>query len=500
MPVVAAATHRHATPTYHAAMTTAPTPTPTPTKPAAAPTAPVGGQAPKLPPFAHTPAPYTGPAKDEVLAMRREFLTPALLTYYKDPVMIVEGKMQYLFDERGGRYLDGFAGIVTVSVGHCHPKIVEAVRRQNDLLQHTTTIYLHPNIALFAKRLISTFPKGSGLDKGVCYFTSSGSEANDLAILLARVKTGNFDLIALRNSYHGMSNFTMGVTGLNNWKQPMPLGFGIHHAKLPDRYRGPLSGGWGYDDPRAGEKYAEDVLDLIRTGTSGNIAGFIAEPIQGVGGCTELPPGYLAKVYEYVRAAGGLCISDEVQTGFGRTGTAFWGFENHGVSPDIVTMAKGIGNGAPLACCVSRPDVAQAMTKRLHFNTYGGNPVSMAQALATLDVILQEKIQDRAREIGGYLKQGLQDLQSRHDIIGDVRGQGLMLGVELVEDRTTKAPLPAAKMAQLMERTKDLGLLIGKGGLFGNVLRIKPPMCITRPDVEFLCAVLDTALGELARP
>jgi alanine-glyoxylate transaminase/(R)-3-amino-2-methylpropionate-pyruvate transaminase len=466
-------------------MTTAPT----------KPTTPTAVAAPKLPQFNHTPAPYTGPAKDEVLAMRREFLTPALLTYYKDPVMIVEGKMQYLFDERGRRYLDGFAGIVTVSVGHCHPKIVEAVRKQNELLQHTTTIYLHPNIALFGKKLISTFPKGSGLDKGVCYFTSSGSEANDLAILMARVKTGNFDFIALRNSYHGMSNFTMGVSALHTWKQPTPLGFGIHHAKLPDRYRGT----WGYDDPRAGEKYAEDVLDLIRTGTSGNIAGFIAEPIQGVGGATELPPGYLPKVYEYVRAAGGVCISDEVQTGFGRTGTAFWGFENHGVTPDIVTMAKGIGNGAPLACCVAKADVAQAMTKRLHFNTYGGNPVSMAQGLATLDVILEEKIQQRAREIGGYLKEGLQDLQTRHAIIGDVRGQGLMLGVELVEDRKTKAPLPAPKMAQFMERTKELGLLIGKGGLFGNVLRIKPPMCITRPDVEFMCAVIDTALGELAR-
>src|SRR3954468_640737 len=199
---------------------------------------------PGLPPFDHKPSPYRGPSKEEVLAMRREFLTPALLTYYKDPVMIVEGRMQYLFDEKGRRYLDGFAGIVTGSVGHCHPRVIEAVRKQNELLQHTTTIYLHPNIALFGKKLISTFPKGSGLDKGVCYFTNSGGEANDLAILMARVKTGNYDVIALRNAYHGMSSFTMGLSALSTWKQPIPQGFGVHHAKLPDCYRGP----YGYDD------------------------------------------------------------------------------------------------------------------------------------------------------------------------------------------------------------------------------------------------------------
>jgi alanine-glyoxylate transaminase/(R)-3-amino-2-methylpropionate-pyruvate transaminase len=458
--------------------------------------------APALPPFHHTPAPYTGPSKDEVLAMRREYLTPALITYYRDPVMIVEGKMQYLFDEKGRRYLDAFAGIVTVSVGHCHPRVIEAVRRQNELLQHTTTIYLHPNIALFARKLVSTFPKGSGLDRGVVYFTNSGGEANDLAIMMARVKTGNYDVIALRNAYHGMSSFTMGLSALSNWKQPMPQGFGVHHARLPDRFRGLPGGGGGYDDPDAGRKFADDVVDLIRFGTPGQVAAFIAEPIQGVGGAIELPPGYLGRVYEAVRAAGGLCISDEVQTGFGRTGDAFWGFEavgGPGVVPDIVTMAKGIGNGAPLAACVTRPEIAQAITKRAHFNTYGGNPVSMAQGLATLEVILEERIQERAKDIGGYLMAGLKDLKSRHAAVGDVRGRGLMLGVELVEpaNPSAKAPLAAPKMAALMERTKDLGLLIGKGGFFGNVLRIKPPMCITRADCDFLCRVLDIALAEV---
>ncbi|TVQ76304.1 MAG: aspartate aminotransferase family protein [Phycisphaeraceae bacterium] len=444
---------------------------------------------PAMPPCDHKPKPYRGPSASEVQAMRREFLAPALFTYYRNPVMIVEGHMQWLFDEKGNRYLDAFAGIVTVSVGHCHPKVIEAIREQNERLQHTTTIYLHPNIAEFAKKLTSTMPKNSGLS--VCYFTNSGSEANDLAILMARIKTGAFDVISLRNAYHGASPTAIGLTALHTWRYPVPQGFGMHHTKLPDRFRGV----WGYDDPDAGRKYAEDALDLIRSSTSGRVAAFIAEPIQGVGGAVEMPPGYLQQVYKYVRDAGGLCISDEVQTGFGRTGDKFWGFENHGVTPDIVTMAKGIGNGCPLGALVSRPDVMEVLSQRLHFNTFGGNPVSMAQGMATLDVILEENIQRHAKEVGEHLKNGLLDLQKRHPLIGDVRGQGLMLGVELVEDRSTKAPA-SKQTADVFERCKELGVLLGKGGLFGNVLRIKPPMCITKQDCDFLLEVLDIALTE----
>ena len=445
---------------------------------------------PVLPVSDHQPRPYDGPSRADVLEMRREFLTPALVTYYADPVMIVEGHMQWLFDESGKRYLDGIAGIVTVSVGHCHPKVLDAVREQNERLQHTTTIYLNPNIAEFGKKLISTFPDDSGL--GVCYFTNSGSEANELAMLMARLHTGNFDILALRNAYHGLSNQAMGLTALHSWKYPYPQGFGVKHVKCPDRYRGPF----GYDDPEAGAKYAADVEDVLKYASTGQVAGFIAEPIQGVGGTVELPDGYLSCVYELVRSHGGICISDEVQTGFGRTGTAFWGFENHGVKPDIVTMAKGIGNGAPLGCCVARSDVAECMSQRLHFNTYGGNPVSMAQGLATLDVLLEDNVQQHALDVGGYLKQGLEDLQSRHTIVGDVRGQGLMLGVELVTDRQAKTPA-TTETAAVHERAKDLGLLIGKGGLYGNVLRIKPPMCIQREDCDFLCQVLDVCLNEV---
>ena len=444
---------------------------------------------PALPHFDHKPTPYAGPSKADVLKARATHLSPGILTYYKDPVMIVEGKMQYLFDETGRRYLDAFAGIVTVSVGHCHPRVIDAVHGQNALLQHTTTIYLHPNVALFAERLAGVMPRDSRLS--VCYFTNSGSEANDLAIMMARLHSGNLDIIALRNAYHGMSPTAMGLTALHTWKYPVPQGLGVHHALNPNQYRGP----WGYDDHDAGAKYAADVQDLIQSATPGRVAAFISEPIQGVGGAVTMPDGYLRRVYASVRAAGGLCIADEVQTGFGRTGDHFWGFEAHGVTPDIVTMAKGIGNGAPIGCVVTTPEIAASLKQRLHFNTFGGNPVSMAQGIATLDVILDEDIQGRAREVGTHLLEGLRALDNRHRLIGDVRGAGLMLGVELVTDRATKDPA-TTQTAAVFERCKDLGVLLGKGGLFGNVLRIKPPMCITREDCDFLCAVLDTALAE----
>jgi len=440
---------------------------------------------PTIPAFDHTPHPYTGPNKAEVLAMRREHLTPALLTMYSDPIMIVEGRMQYVFDETGRRYLDCFGGICTVSVGHCHPKVMAAVNAQNERLQHATTIYLHPTVALFGKKLAATLP--DGLD--VVYFVNSGSEANDVAVLMARAFTGNYDMIALRNAYHGGSQGAMGLTAHSTWKFNVPQGFGVHHAVLPNRYHGPH----GYGDPDAGEKYAADVLNVIHHATPGRVAGFIGEPMQGVGGVVEMPPGYLEHVYKHVRAAGGVCIADEVQTGFGRTGDDFWGFQNHGVVPDIVTMAKGIGNGCPLAACVTRSEIAQTLTDSIHFNTFGGNPVSTAQGMATLDVLLDDDYQGRAKKLGARLRNGLEELKSARPLIGDVRGRGLMVGLELVEDHATKVPASAAT-ADVIERCKDLGVLVGKGGYFGNVIRIKPPMCLTEDDVDFLLDVLDCAL------
>jgi len=439
---------------------------------------------PTLPPCDHRPRPYAGPSKQEVLALRRQFVNPAIFTYYKEPLMIVEGHMQYLYDETGRRYLDGFGGIVTVSVGHCHPKIVAAVNRQNEILQHTTTIYLNPCIAEYARDLAARMPG----DLKVCYFTNSGSEANDLAILMARASTGNFDVVALRNCYHGGSMQTMGLTSHHTWKFNVPHSFGVHHALFPDRLRGP----YGYDDPAAGPKYAADVKNLIEFGTPGKVAAFIAESIQGVGGAVVFPDGYLKAAYEHVRAAGGLCIADEVQSGFARTGSHFWGFETQGVIPDIVTMAKGIGNGAALAAVVTTPAIAQALTSRIHFNTFGGNPVVCTQGRAVLEVIDEDGIQANAARIGARLKAGFEDLARRHDLIGDVRGLGLMLGIELVKDHASKAPAKE-ECARVFERCRELGLLIGKGGLHGNVLRIKPPMCLTAADADFLVEVLDAS-------
>ena len=443
---------------------------------------------PTLPPFDHTPMPYTGPSPDEILAMRKEFVNPGIFHYYKKPVTIVEGKMQYLFDETGRRYLDGFGGIVTVSVGHAHPEVVKAANTQNETISHTTSIYLNPQLALYAKELAAKMPG----NLKVCYFVNSGSEANDLAVLMARAYTGNYDLVALRNAYHGGSAGTMGLTSHHTWKFNVPHSFGIQHAKMPDTYRG----NFGPEDPEAGRKYADEVKDTIQFGTSGRIAAFIAESIQGVGGTVVFPEGYLKLAHEHARAAGGLCIADEVQAGFGRTGTHFWGFETQGVMPDIVTMAKGIGNGCPLAAVVTTPEIAATLAARIHFNTYGGNPVSCAQGRAVLRVIENEGLQENSLNIGAQLDAGLKELMGRHELIGQVRGKGLMIGVELVKDRITKEPA-SAECAAVFEKCKDKGLLIGKGGLWGNTLRIKPPMCINKDDAEFMLAIIDEALAEV---
>lgn len=440
---------------------------------------------PTMPPCQHVPKPYTGPARSEVLATRRQYANPAIFTIYKDPLMLVEGHLQWLFDETGKRYLDLLAGIVTVSCGHAHPKVTKRVQEQAAMLAHATTIYLHPLMGEFAKRLAAKMPPG--LD--VTYFVNSGSEANDLAIMMARLYTGNSDVIALRNGYHGGSPAAMALTSHHTWKFPTQVNSGIHHALCPDPYRSPFTG----TPEQIASRSAEDIRELIRFSTPGRIAAFLTEPFQGVGGVTHGAPNYLREAYAIVREHGGLCIADEVQSGFGRTGAHYWGFQNWGVVPDIVTMAKGIGNGLPLAAVTTRRDIAEKLTQRIHFNTYGGNPVSMAAGLAVLEVIDEERLQENSRIVGGRFKAGLQELATRHRLIGDVRGMGLMLGVELVRDRQTKEPAKEETLA-VLEHMRELGVLIGKGGLYGNVLRIKPPMCITGADVDFAVDALDVAL------
>jgi alanine-glyoxylate transaminase/(R)-3-amino-2-methylpropionate-pyruvate transaminase len=445
---------------------------------------------PTLPPTHHQPKPYSGPSADEVLAIRKQYLNPGIFLFYKKPIMLVEGKGQYVWDEHGKRYLDGLGGIVTISVGHCHPHVVAAANRQNEVLQHSTTIYLHPNIAQFAEKLASKMPG----DLKVCYFVNSGSEANDLALMMARAYTGNYDVIALRNAYHGGSTSTMGVTAHSTWKFNVPHSFGVHHAIIPDVYRGP----YGRNDPEAGKKYAADVKQVIDYATPGQVAAFIAESIQGVGGVVVFPDGYLKHVYEHVRAAGGVCIADEVQAGFGRTGTHFWGFETQGVIPDIVTMAKGIGNGCPLAAVVTTPQIAAVVAKRIHFNTFGGNPVVSAIGKAVLEVIEKEKLQENSKKLGDYILAGLEKLKAKYPIIGDVRGKGLMLGIEFVKDRETKEPAKA-ECAEILERAREMGLLLGKGSLSGNTIRFAPPMCITQADADFMLEVFDAAFSQLGK-
>ncbi|KAK2647486.1 hypothetical protein Ddye_014975 [Dipteronia dyeriana] len=468
------------------------------------------GFLPKLPPFDYSPPPYTGPSDADILAKRKAYLSPSLYHFYDKPLNIVDGKMQYLFDESGRRYLDAFGGIATVCCGHCHPDVVKSITNQINRIQHTTVVYLNHAIADFAEALASKMPGNLKGPKNltvrwwgppwflngppnptdlhmVVFFTNSGTEANELAMMIARLYTGCNDIISLRNAYHGNAAGTMGATAQCNWKFNV-VQTGVHHALNPDPYRGVF----GLD----GEKYAKDVQDLIDFGTSGHVAGFISEAIQGVGGIIELAPNYLPVVYASIKKAGGLCIADEVQSGFGRTGSHFWGFETQGVVPDIVTMAKGIGNGIPLGAVVTTPEVAEVLTRRNYFNTFGGNPVCTAAGLAVLKVIEKEKLQNNAFVVGSHLKERLTALKDKYEIIGDVRGRGMMLGVELVSDRQLKTPAKAETL-RVMEHMKELGVLIGKGGFHGNVFRITPPLCFTKDDADYLVDAMDYTFSKM---
>ncbi len=423
--------------------------------------------------------------KQEILLAQKEFLFPAVFHYFKEPLVVSHAKDQYVWDADGKQYLDFFGGIVTVSVGHCNEQVNRKVHEQIDRLEHVSTVFAtEPQVAL-AKKLASITP-GDALRKS--FFTNSGTEANETAILAARCFTGSTEIIALRHSYHGRSAATMGLTGQSAWKLGPPQA-GIVHALNAYCYRCPF----GLEYPSCGVKCAEDMEQVIRTTTSGRVAGLIAEPIQGVGGFITPPKEYFRIVTDIVRKYGGVFISDEVQTAWGRTGGKWFGIEHWDVQPDIMTSAKGLGNGLPIGLTIAKPEIADAM-KGVTISTFGGNPVAATAAKAVIDYIEEQNLPKNTEEVGAYLKEKLLELHDKYAAIGDVRGMGLLLALELVEDRKTKAPATAMTV-KLMEAARENGILIGRGGLYGNVIRLSPPMNIGRGDVDEFIRRLDASFG-----
>jgi len=429
-----------------------------------------------------------GLSPGEILKIRDQRLGKSLSVSYKKPLKIVRGDMQYLYGHDGRAYLDTVNNVC--HVGHCHPRVVKAAQEQIAVL-NTNTRYLHDNIVEYAQRLAATLPE----PLSVCFFVCTGSEANELALRMARTYTRAADFVVLDHAYHGNTN---AIIEISPYKFDGPGGTGcpahVHKTLLPDVYRGPYKA----NDPNAGQKYAEDLHRAFKeVETWGKKpAAFIHESLPSVAGQIVLPGHYLKNAYQYAREAGAVCIADEVQVGFGRVGTHMWGFETQGVIPDIVTMGKPIGNGHPMAAVVTTPEIADSFHNGMeYFNTYGGNPVSCAIGLAVLDVIRDEQLQQNAFKVGEYFKAGLRGLLDKHPLIGDVRGLGLFLGVELVLDRETLEPAvdPSYFIA---ERMKEEGILVSVDGPFHNVLKIKPPLVFTQADADFYVNTLDKILSE----
>lgn len=405
---------------------------------------------------------------------------------FKEPLVFKKGSMQYLWDVEGKKYIDLLAMNVCISVGHSHPKVVKAAMDQAQDLTHCTTMFYHPVPAHFAQELAATMPQS---EEWVVHFTNSGSEAIDLAMVMARTFTGNLDLLALRTGYHGPTSAAQSVTGIAAFRHPGMPG-NVAFVAEPNQYR-------GVHGPGA-EPYLDEIEQVIATSTTGRVAGILVESVQGYGGIIEMPKGYMSGAAERVRAAGGLYIADEVQSGFGRTGDHMWGFEQDGVVPDIVVMAKGIGNGFPLAAVVARKAIGDVMADKFMFHTYGANPTSCAAGRAVLQVIREERTQENAKKVGAVLLARLKDLQQRHKAIGDVRGCGLMLAIEMVKDRKTKEP-DAGITAAVFEKCRDQGLILSKSGPNRSVLRMVPPMCISVADVDQVAEGLDRAFTEAAK-
>lgn len=425
----------------------------------------------------------------DLLEVRKKKIGRNLSIGYKDKLKIVKGALQYLYDDKGRTFVDCVNN--PSHVGHCHPVVVRKMQKQIATL-NTNTRYLNDAITEYAEKLTATLPE----KLSVCYFVNSGSEANDLAIRMSRHYTKQKDIIVLDHAYHGTSTVAM---EMSPYKFDSKGGSGqmpwIHKAINPDLYRGPYK----YGDAKAGEKYAEDVQRIIEDLKKEDKAPavFICETLLGVGGQIPLPENYLKTAYDYVRAAGGVCIADEVQVGFGRIGDHFWGFELQNVVPDIVVLGKPIGNGHPLAAVIVTEEIADSFNNGLeYFNTFGGNPVSMTTGLAVLDVIQDEEMQQHALEVGNHLMDGLKGLMSKYPIISDVRGHGLFIGAEMVKDRTTMEPA-VPEIDIVVEKLKANGYLLSTDGPLHNVLKIKPPMPFSKQNADEMVRLLDIALGEL---
>ena len=432
---------------------------------------------------------------EELRKKHKEVLFPSVGTFYADPVCLDEGKGTRLKDLDGREYLDFFGGILTVSVGQAHPKVNAALHAQIDRLGHVSTLYPTVGIVELAEKLLKLAPGKIG-QAGKAFFTASGTEADETAVALAQIATGRTELIALRHGYSGRSMLAQSLTANKNYRAVQTQIAGVKHAHSPYCYRCP----WGATPDHCGLKCAQDIEELIQTTTTGQIAGFLAEPIQGVGGFVVAPDGYFKVATDIIKKYGGLFICDEVQTGFGRTGGKMWGIEHHdGVAPDIMTMAKGIANGLPIGACLATVPVADSW-KHGNIATYGGNPISTAAANATIDVIVDEDLKENALAMGKLLRDGMDALKKKHPkVIGDVRGKGLMQAFELVKDETAKDRTPNPEdTTRLFEETKKRGLLIGRGGLWGNVVRIAPALNVTKSEIEEGLKVLEDSFAAFA--
>lgn len=423
----------------------------------------------------------------DAVRKHKEFLFPAVANYYQEPIALSHGEGEYVWDDQGNKYLDCFGGVLTVSLGHANPRVNATWKEQVDKIAHTSTLYANQPQSDLAEKLAEISP--GRLKKS--FFSNSGTEADDTAVLAAKLATGNQEIIVLRHSYAGRSATALSSVGHKTWRPVASQVPGIVHAAAPYCYRCPFK----LEYPSCGVACADDVEDIINTTTTGNIAAFMAETILGVGGFIIPPKEYFPRVSEIARSHGGLFISDEVQAAWGRTGDRWFGIEHWGVEPDIITSAKGMGNGVPIGWTIATPEVADAFPG-LTFSTFGGNPVSCAVGLAVINVIEEDDLRTNARVVGDYLKQRMLELQEKHSVIGDVRGMGLMLGIELVKDRKTKEPNPEAVL-RVFEETKRRGVLIGKGGLYGNVIRTGLMLNSTTDTVDQLVEALDEAFSLL---